>query len=162
MGLTSILFSGLYLVHFFAPGYWILRGLRCHHHRFFLSLSLSYALHHAGLAICHVLNGPPMLFTLWSAATLLASRWSSRAPRSAASWRAARSTPRSACAPNQPLPLRFWRPDRGGKRVTVVVGVQEMRPETVSEDKDAEYKLVCTHTAHNLFALFFSCCSLAV
>ena len=29
----------------------------------------------------------------------------------------------------------------------MVVGVQEMKPETVSEDKDAEYKLVCTHTA---------------
>ena len=60
-------------MHFFAPGYWVLRGLRCHRHRFFLSLSLSYALHHMGLAICHALNGPPMLFTLWSAAVILAS-----------------------------------------------------------------------------------------
>ena len=64
--------------------------------------------------------------------------------------------------PNQTLPLRLWVADRGGERVAVVVDVQEMEPETVSEDKDAEYKLVCTHTAHNLFALFFSCCSLAV
>ena len=64
---------------------------------------------------------------------------------------------------SQPNPAAaLWVADRGGERVAAVVGVQEMKPETVSEDKDAEYKLVCTHTAHNLFALFFSCCSLAV
>ena len=43
--------------------------------------------------------------------------------------------------------------------MTVVVSVQEMKPETVSEDKDAEYKLVCTHTAK---PFLHSCCSLAV
>ena len=71
--MTELLFAIFYLAHFFVPGYCLLRFFRFHRHLFFLSLSLSYLLHHLILAVCHWFNGPPVLFTLLNIAVLFST-----------------------------------------------------------------------------------------
>ena len=72
MSLIDIVFLFLYLVHFFVPGYCLLTILNFQRHIFFLSLSISYAIHNGLLLICVWSEAPVFLFTFLSTATTAA------------------------------------------------------------------------------------------